>query len=100
MIRLTIDNYICSFLLVFACKQEKKTEIPALDEVLPETKWKVKTGSTFLTVLAQKGWRAYNGDALPPGWIIKDSALTFDTRIGIRARLYRRKRYYLWRRGI
>lgn len=25
------------------------------------------------------GWRAYNGDALPPQWIIKDGALTFDT---------------------
>lgn len=26
-----------------------------------------------------KGWRAYNGDALPPQWVIKDGALTFDT---------------------
>ena len=26
-----------------------------------------------------EGWRAYNGDALPPGWAIKDSILTFHT---------------------
>ena len=26
-----------------------------------------------------KGWRAYNGDALPPQWMIQDGALTFDT---------------------
>ena len=25
------------------------------------------------------GWRAYNGDALPPQWTIVDGALTFDT---------------------
>lgn len=27
------------------------------------------------------GWRAYNGDSLPPGWTIADDALTFDTTL-------------------
>ena len=26
-----------------------------------------------------EGWRAYNGEVLPPQWIIKNGALTFDT---------------------
>jgi hypothetical protein len=30
-----------------------------------------------------KGWRGYNMDSLPPGWTIKDSTLTFDTRLGL-----------------
>jgi len=30
-----------------------------------------------------EGWRAYNGDSLPPGWIVKDSVLTFDTALGL-----------------
>ncbi|MBT8184463.1 MAG: DUF1080 domain-containing protein [Eudoraea sp.] len=30
-----------------------------------------------------EGWRAYNGDKLPPGWIAKDGALTFDTQLGL-----------------
>jgi len=30
-----------------------------------------------------EGWRAYNGDALPPGWIAKDGELTFDTELGL-----------------
>lgn len=30
-----------------------------------------------------KGWRAYNGEALPPGWIAKDGELTFDTELGL-----------------
>ncbi len=30
-----------------------------------------------------KGWRAYNGDILPPGWIAKDGELTFDTELGL-----------------
>ncbi len=32
-----------------------------------------------------KGWRAYNGDALPPQWVIKDGALTFDTESRLEA---------------
>lgn len=28
-----------------------------------------------------EGWRAYNGKTLPPQWVIKDKALTFDTEI-------------------
>lgn len=30
-----------------------------------------------------EGWRAYNGDSLPPGWIIEDKVLTFDTELGL-----------------
>jgi len=30
-----------------------------------------------------KGWRAYNGDKLPPGWTIKNGELTFDTELGL-----------------
>ncbi|NKI27326.1 DUF1080 domain-containing protein [Arenibacter sp. 6A1] len=30
-----------------------------------------------------EGWRAYNGDALPPGWVAKDGVLTFDTELGL-----------------
>ncbi len=29
------------------------------------------------------GWRAYNGDVLPPGWLAKDNILTFDTELGL-----------------
>ncbi|MEQ9286868.1 MAG: DUF1080 domain-containing protein [Cyclobacteriaceae bacterium] len=29
------------------------------------------------------GWRAYNGDALPPGWVAKNGELTFDTELGL-----------------
>jgi 3-keto-disaccharide hydrolase len=28
-----------------------------------------------------KGWRAYNGESLPPQWVIKDSTLTFDSDV-------------------
>jgi len=30
-----------------------------------------------------EGWRAYNGDSLPPGWTIKNGELTFDTELGL-----------------
>ncbi|MDF9799413.1 hypothetical protein OKW21_004676 [Catalinimonas alkaloidigena] len=30
-----------------------------------------------------EGWRAYNGDALPPGWIVRNGELTFDPKIAL-----------------
>ncbi|NNC69457.1 MAG: DUF1080 domain-containing protein [Flavobacteriaceae bacterium] len=30
-----------------------------------------------------KGWRAYNGDELPPGWVVRNGELTFDTELGL-----------------
>lgn len=30
-----------------------------------------------------EGWRAYNGETLPPGWIAKNGELTFDTELGL-----------------
>lgn len=32
-----------------------------------------------------EGWRAFNGDSLPPQWVIKDGALTFDTEARLEA---------------
>ena len=57
-------------LLVFSsCKM--KTETPADD-------WIYLFDGT-----STEGWRAYNGEALPPGWVVKDSTLTFDTELGL-----------------
>ncbi len=62
--------------LLFACNtQPRKTS--AAEEVTKKTasnEWIILFDGT-----STKGWRAYNGDALPPQWIIKDRALTFDT---------------------
>lgn len=30
---------------------------------------------------SMEGWRAYNGDVLPPHWVIKEGTLTFDTEV-------------------
>jgi hypothetical protein len=29
------------------------------------------------------GWRAYNGETMPPGWLVKDGEMTFDTELGL-----------------
>lgn len=45
-----------------------------------------KTGKEWIQLfdgVTTKGWRAYNGDAMPPGWIVKDGVLTFDTELGL-----------------
>lgn len=66
-------------LFMLACKNEtKKTDLVEGEiegtSVSDDDKWiYLFDGSST------KGWRAYNGDTLPPQWVVKDSALTFDT---------------------
>ena len=65
--------------LAVSCKTEKKqtaeeqtaTEEPAKGEWI-----------TLFDGTTTKGWRAYNGKELPPGWIAKDGELQFDTELG------------------
>ena len=60
-------------LLTFSCKTEQKIETE--EKPIPETNdWIILFDGT-----STDGWRAYNGDVLPPGWTIKDNTLTFDT---------------------
>ena len=64
---------LLSAIITFSCNTEKKTEIE--DKTAPETEdWIILFDGS-----STEGWRAYNGDALPPGWTIKDNTLTFDT---------------------
>ncbi len=73
-------------LVVYACKMgskskielESETEVTAQKTTSESNEWIYLFDGT-----STKGWRAYNGDALPPGWIVKDSTLTFDTQLGL-----------------
>jgi hypothetical protein len=57
---------VLPFFFFQGCKQTKSSESKA--------EWiNLFDGSSL------KGWRAYNGDKLPPGWRIIDSVLTFKT---------------------
>ena len=68
--------------ITFSCKNEAKKEEQNKDDELTENKTSEKWIQLFDGVTT-KGWRAYNGDAMPPGWIVKDSVLTFDTALGL-----------------
>ncbi len=66
-------------IMIFSCKTDKKEVTKELPEVSNEAdQW-----TTLFDGTSTKGWRAYNGDSLPPGWVIKDGALTFDTELGL-----------------
>ncbi len=67
-------------IFISACKTVKKAEnTETATEVLAEEgNW-----ISLFDGTSTKGWRAYNGDTLPPGWIAKDGALTFDTQLGL-----------------
>lgn len=66
-------------ILFISCKEKLKEESEVTSEKEPEiSEWVYLFDGT-----STKGWRAYNGDALPPGWIAKDGELTFDTELGL-----------------
>jgi len=67
--------------ITFSCSKGPKKEVAAnneMNEKKEENEWVMLFDGTSLD-----GWRAYNGDALPPGWIAKDGELTFDTELGL-----------------
>ncbi|GAB3002457.1 DUF1080 domain-containing protein [Cyclobacterium sediminis] len=59
-----------------ACSSNTKTENST--EVQEKDDWIILFDGT-----TTEGWRAYNGDELPPGWVIKDGELTYDTEMGL-----------------
>ena len=69
-------------LLVLSCKTETKKE--KVEEATTDTEVKKDDGWIMLfDGTSTEGWRAYNGETLPPGWTIEDGALTFDTELGL-----------------
>ncbi|MGD1894326.1 MAG: DUF1080 domain-containing protein [Cyclobacteriaceae bacterium] len=76
--RLTIIGVLV--IALSACNTENKPKEP-------ETATEITSSSNDWIYLfdgsSTEGWRAYNGESLPPGWIIKDSVLTFDTELGL-----------------
>ncbi len=74
-----IKTLLALVILSMACKTEKKQETPETATVAEtEEEWIVLFDGT-----STKGWRAYNGKTLPPGWVAKNGELTFDTALGL-----------------
>lgn len=70
---------IFTFLLM-SCQQKPK------NNELKEIETPAEESSEWISLFdgtSTKGWRAYNGKNLPPGWIAKNGELTFDTELGL-----------------
>ena len=67
----TYMKYLIPFLLLALAISSCKTEPKAEDD-----DW-----IYLFDGASTDGWRAYNGDSLPPQWVIKDGALTFDAEV-------------------
>ena len=66
--------------LLISCQQKTKNDQPK------EAEKQTEETSEWISLFdgtSTKGWRAYNGDSLPPGWIAKNGELTFDTKLGL-----------------
>lgn len=75
-----MNKLLPAFLLVLAtisCKTENKKETQ--DSTKTES-----NANEWIQLLDKEhasGWRAYKGDALPPGWTVIDEVLTYDTEL-------------------
>lgn len=66
--------------LLMSCQQKAKNK--ESNEIENETK-EISEWISLFDGTSTEGWRAYNGEALPPGWIVKDDELTYDTELGL-----------------
>ena len=81
-----IFYFLLLIVLFTACKKEiKNNEAITPEPLAKEVHSNEKSGDWIYLFdgVSTEGWRAYNGDALPPGWVAKDSVLTFDTELGL-----------------
>ena len=71
--------------ILISCKNDQKTQLEEADNLVKQEE-STSNKSEWIYLfdgVSTDGWRAYNGDSLPPGWIAKDSVLTFDTELGM-----------------
>ena len=66
--------------LFMAC--EKKTNKEVNETITPQPD-KVQSNDWIYLFDGKttKGWRAYEGDSLPPKWFVEEGVLTFDTEL-------------------
>jgi hypothetical protein len=74
-LKLTLTLLIFAITL-YSCKEEPKTTTKTESDKETQNEW-----ITLFDGSSTEGWRAYNGEVLPPQWVIKDSTLTFDSDV-------------------
>jgi hypothetical protein len=68
---------IFGLIFFFACKEKATVE----DNTKQEKETVQSEWISLFDGTSTEGWRAYNGQKLPPQWVIVDDVLTFDTEV-------------------
>jgi len=76
--RKTKLSFLLLFVIMIACTTEKNAE-QSNTEVIPETE--TDDWIYLFDGSSTEGWRAYNGETLPSGWVVRNAELTFDPEI-------------------
>lgn len=66
---------------IYSCRTDTKKE--SKPDAKTEVQAEINDWIMLFDGTSTEGWRAYNGDAIPPGWVAKDGMLTFDTELGL-----------------
>jgi len=72
---------LIGIVFVFSCTKEPKKE--AKENQIVSEKKESNDWIFLFDGRSMDGWRAYNGDKMPPGWLVKDGELTYDTELGL-----------------
>jgi hypothetical protein len=63
----------------FACNSSPAAEVEAASDTVVKTETSTAEEWTVLfDGTTTEGWRGYNAETMPPGWVIEDNVLTFD----------------------
>ena len=78
MKKLLATMVLCT--LFISCEKETKKEV---NENIPNKITEVESNDWIYLFDGKttEGWRAYEGDSLPPKWFVKEGVLTFDTEL-------------------
>ncbi|GAB1309244.1 DUF1080 domain-containing protein [Urechidicola sp. KH5] len=66
------------FVVALISCEKKTTTQPESNQTTKTSEWIQLLDDTHA-----EGWRAYNGESLPPGWVIENNVLSFDTELGL-----------------
>ncbi|MEL6986353.1 MAG: DUF1080 domain-containing protein [Bacteroidota bacterium] len=75
-------KYLLILVAFFVGSCNSNTKVEENNEVDP----KEESANEWIYLFDGKttdGWRGYNGDKMPPGWVVKNGELSFDTELGL-----------------
>ena len=77
----TILSLPLLLLMIVACSPESKTDQAEISAAEPEATSDTDDWIYLFDGSSTEGWRGYNADVMPPGWVVRNDELTYDPEL-------------------